>query len=495
MLESLWAGFVNVMHLTPLLACFAGVLMGTLVGILPGIGPSGTMALMLPFTFSLDPTSALIMLAGIYYGAQYGGSTTSILLNLPGEASSVMTAIEGYQMAKKGRGGAALTIAAVGSFIAGTVSIFGLIFLGPPLAKAALSFGPPEIFSIMVLGFVILSTISGGSTLKSGLMILVGLMVGTVGFDNISGVVRFTFGSTTAMDGIEFIPVVMGIFGIAEILWSLVGNEEEIKPASIRLRDLYPNREEISRSVAPVFRGSILGFLIGLIPGPSAVISTMVSYAAEKRLSKHGNFGQGAIEGIAGPESANNATSTGALIPLLVLGIPFAPPTAILLSGLMLQGIIPGPLLFTQHADIFWGLVASMYIGNVLLLIFNLPLVGVFASLLRIRPAYLNTLIISLCLIGAFSLSNRMFEMWIVVVFGIIGFLMQYFGYKGAPLVLGIVLGPMLETNFRRSLIMLANPAAFLERPITVTILLIATLIIILPFVLERIRKTGEKRA
>lgn len=476
------------LSLNGMMACFIGVLVGTVVGVLPGIGPTGTMALMLPFMLTMDTSLGIIMLAGVYYGAQYGGSTTSILVNVPGEASSVMTAIEGYQMAKRGRAGAALAIAAIGSWIAGTVGVLGLMLVGPAFAKLALAFGPPELFAIMVLGFVIMSNVSSQSPLKTAAMLIFGLMLGTVGQDPISGVIRFTFGYPPALDGIAFIPVVMGVFGITEVMWSVLEGSKEQQIARVKFRDLYPTKEELRRSAAPIARGTVLGFLIGLIPGPSAVISTIISFATEKRLSKRPeDWGHGAIEGVAGPESANNATSSGALIPLLVIGLPFAPPTAVLLSGFMMKGVVPGPLLFAQHPEIFWNLVASMYIGNVMLLILNLPLVGVFASLLRVKPCYLMPIVVMLCLIGSYSLNNSMFDVWVMIVMGFFGYFMRKYGFEAAPLVIGLVLGRVAERTFRQSLVMLHGSfLALLGRPITFTILIIAVMIVIMPFLVRR---------
>jgi len=488
MIDQLLNGFQLVLTPAGMLACFIGVLVGTLVGVLPGVGPSGTMALMLPFTLSMDATLGIIMLAGVYYGAQYGGSTTSILVNVPGEASSVMTCLEGFQMAKRGRAGAALAIAAIGSWIAGTAGVIGLMLLGPPFARWALAFGPPEIFAIMVLGFVVVSNISSQAPLKTSAMVLIGLMLGTVGQDPIMGVIRFTFGYSPALDGIAFIPVVMGLFGITEVMWSVLEGGRGEVVGGVRFRDLYPNKEELKRSIAPIGRGTLLGFLIGLIPGPSAVISTIVSFSTEKRLSNRPqDWGKGAIEGVAGPESANNATSSGALIPLLVLGLPFAPPTAVLLSGFMMKGVVPGPLLFKQHPEVFWGLIASMYLGNMMLLILNLPLVGIFASLLRVRPYYLMPLVVLLCLIGSYSLNNSMFDVWVMVVMGFLGYFMRRNGFDAAPLVIGLVLGQLAERTFRQSLVMLYGDFwTVLTRPVTAAMLILTVLIIVLPLVTRR---------
>jgi putative tricarboxylic transport membrane protein len=362
------------------------------------------------------------------------------------------------------------------------------MILGPPFAKWALAFGPPEIFAIMVLGFVVISNISSQAPLKTLAMVLIGLMLGTVGQDPIMGVIRFTFGYSPALDGIAFIPVVMGLFGITEVMWSVLEGGKGEAVGRVCFRDLYPNKEELKRSIAPIGRGTLLGFLIGLVPGPSAVISTIVSFSTEKRLSRRPqDWGKGAIEGVAGPESANNATSSGALIPLLVLGLPFAPPTAVLLSGFMMKGVIPGPLLFKQHPEVFWGLIASMYLGNLMLLILNLPLVGVFASLLRVRPCYLMPLVVLLCLIGSYSLNNSMFDVWVMVVMGFLGYFMRRNGFDVAPLVIGLILGQLAERTLRQSLVMLYGDFwMVLTRPVTLAMLILTVLIIVRPLLTRR---------
>ncbi|MBI4241015.1 MAG: tripartite tricarboxylate transporter permease, partial [Candidatus Rokubacteria bacterium] len=400
-LEGLLFGFSVALTPANLIACFAGVLIGTLVGVLPGIGPIGAMALLLPSTFALSPTAALIMLAGIYYGSMYGGSTTSILVNVPGEAASVVTAIDGYQMARRGRAGAALAVSAVGSFVAGTLGVLGLILFASFLAEVALRFGPPEYFALTIMGLAVLSRLSGGSLIKSFLMVGFGLALGSVGMEPISGVSRFTFGSVRLSQGVELVPVAMGLFGIAEILALAEGERGLPRAISVRLRELLPSRQEWRRATSPILRGSLLGFLVGLIPGPAAILSTFLSYSVERRLAKHPEeFGQGAIEGVAGPEAANNGATGGALVPLLALGIPFAPATAVLLGALIIHGIQPGPLLMSQRPDVFWGVVASMYIGNAILLVLNLPLVGLFVSVLRLPQSLLLSLVVLLCLVG-----------------------------------------------------------------------------------------------
>src|SRR5213594_299065 len=429
-----------------LFACLIGVVVGTIVGILPGIGPVGAMALLLPSTFALSPTTALIMLAGIYYGSMYGGSTTSILVNVPGEAASVVTAIDGYQMARKGRAGAALAVSAVGSFVAGSGGVVGIVLFSSWLADLALQFGPPEYFALTVMGLAILSRLSGGSVLMAFLMVGLGLAIGTVGMEPISGVRRFTFGSVQLSQGIELVPVIMGLYGVAEVL---VLAEEGVKKAVIervRFRELFPTRTEWRMSSWPIVRGSVVGFLTGFIPGPATVLATFISYTIERRLSKTPErFGTGAIEGVAGPESANNGATAGAMVPLLSLGIPFAPATAILLGALVIHGIQPGPLLIANQPEVFWGVVASMYVGNVLLLILNLPLVGLFVSILRIPQHILSTFVLLLRLVGAFSLNNSMLDVWVLVATGLLGYAFRKMRIDPAPLIVAVVLAPIME--------------------------------------------------
>ena len=384
-------GFITFFSVKYLLACFTGIFMGTIVGVLPGVGPTATMTLMLPFTFAFGPSVGLITLTGVLCGAMYGGSTTSILVNMPGEAASVVTCIDGYQMAKKGRGGAALALVAIGSFVAGTLGIVGLQIFAPFLGKVALSFGSPEYFSFMILAFVLISNLAGGSPLKSFIMLGLGLWLSSIGVSPLDNVARFTFGANELMLGIEFVPLAVGLFGLTEII--SLGIEKYVRPVvrGIRLRELYPNREEIRRSIGPMFRGSILGFFIGLLPGPSAVISSFVSYSLEKKVAKNPDeFGNGAVEGVVGPESANNSAAIATLIPLLTLGIPFGPSSAVLLAGLLMHNVEPGPMLFQNAPEIFWTLIAALYIGNVMLLALNLPFVGFLAKIAAIRPRALD---------------------------------------------------------------------------------------------------------
>ena len=471
--------------------CFLGCLLGTIVGVLPGLGPVGAMALLIPSTFVLGPTSAMIMLAGIFYGAMYGGSTTSILLNVPGEAASVVTAIDGYKMALKGRAGAALAVSAVGSFVAGTLGVVALMFFAPPLATFALAFGPPEYFSLALLGLIFLSQMGGGTPSKSYLMVGFGLLLGTIGTDMMSGITRFTFGNVELSQGIELVPVAMGLYGIGEVLLiaeRITGIPQMIK---VKLRELFPTATEWKRATLPMFRGGFVGFIIGLIPGPAAILSTFVAYALEKRISKHPeDFGKGAIEGVAGPEAANNAATAGSMVPLLALGIPFAPPTAMLMGALMIHGVQPGPLFMKQCPEIFWGVIASMYIGNVVLLILNLPLVSVFASIMRIPQHLLMGIILVLCLVGSFSINNSILDVYIVIGMGLLGYILKKLKFDLAPLILGLVLGPMIEKDFRQALFIARGDIwLILNRPITMA-LLGTGLAVILTTTLLRLRRT-----
>ena len=480
-LEHLLNGFSLAFSPGILLACLVGVLMGTIVGVLPCLGPTATMSLMLPFTLKYGPETGLIMMAGIWYGAQYGGSTTSILVNIPGEASSVITCIDGYQMGKKGRAGAALALVAVGSFIAGTLGNIGLQLFAPPLAQAALAFGPAEYLALMILAFVVLSSLTSESPLKGYLMVALGLWIGTIGIDPIEGKPRFTFGSYDLMSGIDFLPIAMGLFGVTEIL--SIATETYVPRIldRIRFRDLYPNREEVQRSVAPVLRGSVLGFFVGLLPGPAPTISTFFSYAIEKRFSRHPEkFGTGMVEGVVGPEAANNSAVTGSMIPLLALGIPFAPPAAVLLAGLRMHHIDPGPFLFQNAPQIFWGFIASMYIGNVMLLILNLPLVGMFARIATLRAQVLMPIVSIVCLVGVYSIRNSLFDIWVMIATGILGFYMRKWKFPVAPLVIGIVLGPITENSFRQTCMMcLGHFYLICSRPIAMSLFAATVLFLI----------------
>lgn len=483
-LSMLLQGFAVCFTWENILAVIIGVLVGTLTGVLPGIGVTGAMALLLPISFGMDGTTALIMFAGIYYGAMYGGSTTSILVNLPGEAASVVTCLDGNQMAKKGRAGAALSISAIGSFVAGTFGLVGLSFFAPWLAKVALRFGPPEYFAIAILGLVLLTNLTGKNPLKSFLMVLVGIMMSTVGMDAVTGLRRFTFGVPELMRGFEFGVVAMAVFGINELFGTLLEPQEEIKVGKVRFRELYPTRDELRRSVGPILRGTLIGFLIGLMPGPAGTLSSFSSYSVEKKLSKHPEkFGHGAIEGVAGPESANNAASSAAMIPLLSLGLPFAPPAAILLTGFIVHGITPGPTLIAQHPDMFWGLVASMYIGNVFLIILNLPFVGVFASMLKTPANILMPIVMVITFTGALATNNSTFDLILLLILGVFAYFMSKFGYSMAPLAVGLVLGGTIETGMVQGLIICNG--SFIElmsRPFAGTILGLAMIMLLATF-------------
>ena len=501
-LQHLINGFGIAGTVQNLLYCLIGCIVGTIIGVLPGIGPIAGIALLIPATFGLNPTSAIIMLAGIYYGAMYGGSTTSILLNVPGETASVITCIDGYQMAQKGRAGPALAICAIGSFIAGTIGIFGLVFLAPPLAQAALAFGPPEYFSLMVFGFIVLSNVTGTSLIKSLMMAVVGLIIGTVGLDPVTGDARFTFGSVSLLGGIEFVAVAIGLFGIGEVLTNVEKPSEMLEQQVLvpRLRELYPTLQDIKKSIRPILRGAGIGFGVGLVPGPAPVIATYASYMTEKRISKHPEeFGKGAIEGVAGPESANNSACQAAFIPLFVLGIPFAPPTAILLGALLIHGVSPGPLMISQHPQLFWGVIASMYIGNFMLLILNLPFVPLFANILRTPKKILLPLIILFCITGMFTVNNSVFDIWMMLLFGGLGFLMRKWAYEGAPLLLALVLGPKLEVAFRQSLMISHGDfGVFINRPISMTFLLATMVFLLIPafrIFVKSIKKGGRSRS
>ena len=470
-----------------LMYCFFGVLIGTLVGVLPGLGPAAAIALLLPTTFKLSPVAATIMLAGIYYGAMYGGSTTSILVNIPGEAASVVTCLDGYKMARKGRAGPALGIAAFGSFIAGTFAVIALTFVGPFLSNLALAFGPPEYFSLMIVGITVLTYLSSGSMIKALMMAGVGLILSGVGMDTIAGKYRFTFNIQSLLDGIGVVPVAMGLFGISEVLLNL---ETEIKRdvLTTKVKNLFPSLRDWAACKWSIVRGSILGFFLGIIPGGGAVIAAFASYAIEKKASKHPEeFGEGAIQGVAGPEAANNSAAGGSFIPLLTLGIPANPVMAILLGALMIHGLQPGPLLMTSAPDLFWGTIVSMYIGNAMLLVLNLPLIPVWVKVLKVPYFLLYPLILLFCLIGAYSLDNSASDVVIMLAFGILGFLMKKFGYDGAPMILALVLGQKLETSLRRSLIMSHGGFdIFISRPISLAFLIIAVLLLIIPIITQR---------
>lgn len=480
-MEQLLNGFVSSLSWVNLAACFIGCLVGTLIGILPGLGPTTTLTLILPFTIRYGPDTGLIMMAGCWFGAQYGGSTTSILVNIPGEAASVVTCIDGYQMAKKGRAGAALAVAGGGSFIAGTIGVIGLQFFAPLLGDAALSMVPPEYLAFLILTFLILSSLSGDSPRKGFLMLGLGVWLSMIGLSALDSIPRFTFGSREFMLGIDFLPIAVGLFGVTEVFMTARETYVPSVIAKIRLRDLYPNREEIRRSVSPALRGSILGFFVGLLPGPCVVISTFLSYAVEKKLSKTPEeFGKGMIEGVAAPESANNSAVMGAMIPLLTLGIPFTPSSAVMMAGLEMHNVDPGPLLFQNHPEIFWTFIAAMYIGNLILLILNLPLVGLFSRIATVRPAYLMPFVSIICLLGVYTVRNSLFDVWVMIAAGVIGVFFRKYGYPIAPLIIGLVLGPMIENNTRKTLMLFRGDIRFiLDRPIALTFFAMALVFIL----------------
>jgi len=479
-LQNLLLGFQVALQPSILGYAFIGCVIGTLVGMLPGIGPLTGISLLLPVTFGLNPTIALVMLAGVYYGAMYGGSTTSILMRIPGEAASVMTCIDGYEMTRKGRAGAALAIAAIGSFVAGTISVIGLMLLAPPLASIALKFGPPEYSALLLLGLLVLAYLSGGSIIKTLAMAVLGLLFGMIGIDAMSGFMRFGYGVVELGDGIGIVPVAVGLFGVSEILLTArTGAPTAVQKP--RLRELLPARAELAASVGPIGRGTVLGFLIGIIPGSAHVISSFISYAIERRLSKHPEeFGKGAVAGVAGPESANNAAASGALVPLLALGVPSGALPAVMLAALLIHGVTPGPMLIQNNPELFWGLIASMYVGNVVLLILNLPMIGLFINILRIPYQYLYPLILMFCVLGVYAINQSVVDVWIMIIMGLLGYGLRKLEFETAPIVLGLILAPMLELSVRQALAMSGGEyAIFLTRPISAAMLAIGAAILL----------------
>ncbi|HEY8447288.1 MAG TPA: tripartite tricarboxylate transporter permease [Thermomicrobiales bacterium] len=484
--------------LTPenLLWAFVGVLLGTVVGVLPGIGPALTVALLLPVTFSLDPVSAFIMFAGIYYGGMYGGSTTSILLNTPGESASIITAIEGNRMARKGRGAAALATAAIGSFVAGTIATIGLTFLSPVMVDVALEFGPAEYFALIVLAFSTISAVLGRSVVRGLISLFLGLAIGLVGIDTLTGQSRFTFGIPQLLNGIDVVTVAVGLFAVGETFWvasRLRHDRDQVVPVR---GSIWMTREEWRRSWKAWLRGTALGFPIGALPAGGAEIPTFLSYTIEKQLSQHPEeFGNGAIEGVAGPEAANNASAAGVLVPLLTLGLPTSATAAIMLAAFQRYGLQPGPLLFERNSELVWGLIASLYIGNVMLLVLNLPLVGLWVRLLAIPRPYLYAGILVLAGLGTYSLNRSTVDLVVLYIIGAVGFLMRRFDIPVAPAVVGVVLGPMAEDHFRRALqISRGDYSVFVTRPISLAILIVAALAIVVPVLIRRSRGRGDSR-
>jgi putative tricarboxylic transport membrane protein len=466
-----------------------------LVGVLPGVGPLAGISLLLPATFGLTATNAIVMLAGIYYGAMYGGSTTSILMRIPGEAASVMTCIDGYAMARKGRAGAALAIAAIGSFIAGTVSVVALMLLAPPLASFALRFGPPEYFALLLLALLVLAYMSGGSMVKSLAMAVLGLLLGMIGIDQMSGYSRFSYGIVELGDGLGVVPIAVGLFGIAEVL-ATAGQEVPPQVLKPKLRDLFPSRKEWRESVMPIGRGTVLGFLIGIIPGSAHIISSFVSYAVERRLSRHPEeFGQGAVAGVAGPESANNSATSGAFVPMLALGVPSGPIPAVMLAALMVHGVSPGPLLIKEQPALFWGFIASMYVGNLMLLALNLPMVGIFVNVLRVPYSLLYPSIIMFCVVGVYAVNGSVVDVWIAIVMGALGYILRKLGFETAPIVLGAILAPMIELALRQSLAMSDGQyTIFVSRPISGTLLAFGAALLLLNLVSWMVRGLDWRR-
>jgi putative tricarboxylic transport membrane protein len=479
-------GFTVVAEPVNLLYCLLGVVIGMLVGVLPGLGPAATIAILLPVTFSVEPVTAIILLAGIFYGAQYGGTITSVLLRLPGEASSVVTVFDGYALAKQGRAGTALGIAAIGSFIGGTLSVVALTFIAPVVAGFALSFGPPEYTALALLGILLVAGVSTGSRLKALIAACVGLLLATVGRDGFTGAERFTFENLSLADGIDFVPIAMGLFGLGEILHNLEQrrrDDHSAVQAPVEVTNAWPSRADLKQSSGAVGRGSVIGFVLGILPGGGAVLASMAAYALEKRRSKTPErFGRGAVEGVAAPETANNAAATSSFIPLLTLGIPANATMAVIFGALLIQGVTPGPRLVEENPELFWGVIDSMYIGNLLLLVMSIPLVGLFVRILRVRATILAPITVLITLIGVYTVNNNVFDIALVIVFGLLGYLMKKRGFEPGPLVLAFVLGSLLESSLRRSLLLFdGNPLGFLTRPISGVLFVAFLLVLILP--------------
>jgi putative tricarboxylic transport membrane protein len=476
-----------------LLYAFIGVLLGTLIGVLPGVGPVATIAMLLPITFNLNPVSALIMLAGIYYGAQYGGSTTAILVNIPGESSSVVTCLDGYQMARQGRAGPALAIAAIGSFFAGCVATLLIAVAAPPLAEVALKFGPSEYFSLMVFGLIAATVLARGSLIKAIAMVVFGLLLGIIGTDVNSGVLRFTFGIPELSDGIGFVVVAMGMFGTAEIIANLdLKDKREVFLSKVT--HLYPTKQDLKRAWAPIMRGTLLGSCLGILPGGGALLSSFGAYTMEKKLSSHPEqFGKGAIEGVAGPESANNAGAQTSFIPMLTLGIPGNAVMALMIGALMIQGIAPGPQVMNEKPQLFWGLIASMWLGNLMLVVLNLPMIGMWVKLLTVPYRYLYPSILVFMAIGVFSLSNNPFDVLIMAVFGVLGYICVKLECEPAPMILGFILGPLMEENLRRAMLLSrGDPFVFFQKPISLGFMIAAAILLVI-VALPAIRKKREE--
>ncbi len=484
LIANLSLGFATAATATNLFYCFIGVLFGTLVGVLPGIGPLATIAMLLPATYKMsDPTTALIMLAGIYYGAQYGGSTTAILVNLPGESSSVVTTLDGYQMARRGRAGAALSVAAIGSFFAGTVATFLLAAFAPPLAEVAFKFGPAEYFALMVLGLIAAVVLASGSVLKSLAMVVLGLLLGMIGTDVNSGVARFSFEVPELSDGVEFAAVAMGMFGFAEIILNLEQRENR-EVFTSKVGRLLPTMKEFKMAVGPMLRGTGLGSVLGILPGGGSVLASFATYAMEKKIAKDpGEFGKGAIQGVAGPEAANNAGAQTSFIPMLTLGIPTTPVMALMVAAMMIHNIQPGPQVMSSNPSLFWGLIVSMWIGNLMLVILNLPLIGLWIKLLTVPYRVLYPAILLFCCIGAYSINNNVFDVFMTIPFAILGYVFKKLDCEPAPLLLGFVLGKLMEEYLRRAMtISRGDPMVFITRPLSLGLLIAAALLLVIVF-------------
>jgi len=493
LIANLGLGFDTAFTWVNLAYCFAGVFLGTLIGVLPGLGPTATIAMLLPITFGLPPVSALIMLAGIYYGSQYGGSTTAILVNLPGEAASVVTALDGYQMARNGQAGKALAASAIGSFFAGTVATVLLAVFAPPLADFALKFGPADYFSLMVLALVASVVLAQGSLLHALGMVVLGLLLGLVGTDVNSGALRYTFGLPHLYDGISFVVLAMGMFGLAEIVRNLEHEQTRLALVS-HIAGLMPTLADLKRIVAPVLRGTALGSLLGILPGGGSILASFAAYSVEKKISKNSaQFGKGAIEGVAAPESANNAGAQTSFIPMLTLGIPSNPVMALMIGAMIIQGIQPGPAVITEQPALFWGIIASMWIGNLFLIVLNLPLIGLWVRLVMVPYQLLYPAILVFCAIGIFSLNNREFDVYLMALFGLLGYVFVKLGCEPAPLLLGFILGPMMEEYLRRALLLSrGDPLVFIQRPISATLLVLAVIALVVVLA-PTVRKKREE--
>ncbi|MDF3854004.1 tripartite tricarboxylate transporter permease [Paracoccus sp. P2] len=491
--SNLALGFSVASSLANLAFCLIGVMLGTLIGVLPGIGATATIAMLLPITFQLEPVSSLIMLAGIYYGAQYGGSTTAILINMPGESSSAVTAIDGYQMARRGKAGTALALAALGSFFAGSVSTFLVALFAPPLTAVALKFGAAEYFSLMVLGLVMSVALAHGSVLKALAMVVLGLLLGMVGTDIYTGAPRFTMGITQFADGLNFVAVAVGVFGIAEILRNLE-DEHDRQVMTKNINRLFPTGQELRQMIGPVLRGTGIGSVLGILPGGGAILASFASYTIEKKVSRHPEeFGKGALAGVAGPESANNAGAQTSFIPLLTLGIPANPVMALMIGAMIIQGIVPGPNVVSEQPALFWGIIASMWIGNLMLVVLNLPLIGLWVKLLTVPYYVLFPIIMAMCSIGVYSVNSNSYDLFAVAFFGLLGYVMSKLRCEPAPLLLGFVLGPLLEENLRRAMILSrGDPTTFLTRPISATLLAMSLVVLVLVF-MPQIRKRRDE--